>query len=154
MQNNKQISTLRIGFLITLIMALVFIKIFENNIFYDPLIAYFKGNFDAMTLPKMHQIKLFASLGFRYYLNSIISLGIIYLLFKNSKTTKLAMLLYIVLGSILFISFVFILQFFDETNKMSLFYIRQFITQPLFLIIFVLAFYFQRKVVNQKITVF
>lgn len=149
MQKNKQISTLRIGLLITLVMALVFIRIFENNIFYDPLIAYFKGNFNAMPLPKMHQIKLFASLGFRYYLNSIISLGIIYLLFKNAKTTKLALLLYIVLGSILLISFVFILQFFGETNKMNLFYIRRFIIQPLFLILFVPAFYYQTKVVKQ-----
>lgn len=149
MQKNKQISTLRIGLLITLVMALVFIRIFENNIFYDPLIAYFKGNFNATPLPKMHQIKLFASLGFRYYLNSIISLGIIYLLFKNAKTTKLALLLYIVLGSILLISFVFILQFFGETNKMNLFYIRRFIIQPLFLILFVPAFYYQTKVVKQ-----
>lgn len=149
MQKNKQISTLRIGLLITLVMALVFIRIFENNIFYDPLIAYFKGNFNATPLPKMHQIKLFASLGFRYYLNSIISLGIIYLLFKNAKTTKLALLLYMVLGSILLISFVFILQFFGETNKMNLFYIRRFIIQPLFLILFVPAFYYQTKVVKQ-----
>ncbi len=149
MQKNKQISTLRIGLLITLVMALVFIRIFENNIFYDPLIAYFKGNFNATPLPKMYQIKLFASLGFRYYLNSIISLGIIYLLFKNAKTTKLALLLYIVLGSILLISFVFILQFFGETNKMNLFYIRRFIIQPLFLILFVPAFYYQTKVVKQ-----
>ena len=149
MQKNKQISTLRIGLLITLVMALVFIRIFEDNIFYDPLIAYFKGNFNATPLPKMHQIKLFASLGFRYYLNSIISLGIIYLLFKNAKTTKLALLLYIVLGSILLISFVFILQFFGETNKMNLFYIRRFIIQPLFLILFVPAFYYQTKVVKQ-----
>ena len=149
MQKNKQISTLRIGLLITLVMALVFIRIFENNIFYDPLIAYFKGNFNATPLPKMHQIKLFASLGFRYYLNSIISLGIIYLLFKNAKTTKLALLLYIVLGSILLISFVFILQFFFFFYKMNLFYIRRFIIQPLFLILFVPAFYYQTKVVKQ-----
>lgn len=149
MQKNKQISTLRIGLLITLVMALVFIRIFEKNIFYDPLIAYFKGNFNTMPLPKMNQIKLFASLGFRYYLNSIISLGIIYLLFKNTKTTKLALLLYIVLGSVLLITFVFILQFFGETNKMNLFYIRRFIIQPLFLILFVPAFYYQTKVVKQ-----
>lgn len=146
MLKNKQIDKVQIGLLIVLIGALVCIRIFEKSIFYDPLVDYFKGNFNAMPLPKIHQIKLFASLGFRYYLNSIISLGIIYLLFKNAKTTKFALLLYLVLGSVLLISFVFVLEFFGETNKMNLFYIRRFIIQPLFLILFVPAFFYQNKV--------
>ncbi len=146
MLKNKQIDKVQIGLLIVLIGALVCIRIFEKSIFYDPLVDYFKGNFNAMPLPKINQIKLFASLGFRYYLNSIISLGIIYLLFKNAKTTKFALLLYLVLGSVLLISFVFVLEFFGETNKMNLFYIRRFIIQPLFLILFVPAFFYQNKV--------
>jgi exosortase F-associated protein len=149
MLKNKQIDTVQIGLLIVLIGALVCIRIFEKSIFYDPLVDYFKGNFNAMPLPKIHQIKLFASLGFRYYLNSIISLGIIYLLFKNAKTTKFALLLYLVLGSVLLISFVFVLEFFGETNKMNLFYIRRFIIQPIFLILFVPAFFYQKKAVKQ-----
>jgi exosortase F-associated protein len=148
MLKNKQIDKVQIGLLIVLIGALVCIRIFEKSIFYDPLVDYFKGNFNAMPLPKMHQIKLFASLGFRYYLNSIISLGIIYLLFKNAKTTKFALLLYLVLGSVLLISFVFVLEFFGETNKMNLFYIRRFIIQPIFLILFVPAFFYQSKAVK------
>jgi exosortase F-associated protein len=149
MLKNKQIDTVQIGLLIVLIGALVCIRIFEKSIFYDPLVDYFKGNFNAMPLPKIHQIKLFASLGFRYYLNSIISIGIIHVLFKNSKATKFALLLYIILGSLLLISFVFILEFFGETNKMNLFYIRRFIIQPIFLILFVPAFFYQKKAVKQ-----
>jgi len=149
MQKNKQIDTFQIGLLILLVVALVSIRIFESTIFYDPLIAYFKGNFNAIPLPKMHQIKLFVSLGFRFYINSILSIAIIHVLFKNSKTTKFALLLYIILGSLLLISFVFILEFFGETNKMNLFYIRRFIIQPIFLILFVPAFYYQNKVIKQ-----
>ncbi len=149
MQKNKQIDKVQIGLLFFLIVALVSVRVFESSIFYDPLIAYFKGNFNATPLPKMYQIKLFASLGFRFYLNSILSIGIIHVLFKNSKTTKFALLLYIILGSLLLISFVFILEFFGETNKMNLFYIRRFIIQPIFLILFVPAFYYQNKVVKQ-----
>jgi exosortase F-associated protein len=65
MQKNKQIDTMQLGVLLLLVLALVSIRIFENSLFYDPLIAYYKGNFNAMPLPKMHQIKLFTSLGFR-----------------------------------------------------------------------------------------
>jgi exosortase F-associated protein len=150
MQKNKQIDTMQLGVLLLLVLALVSIRIFENSLFYDPLIAYYKGNFNAMPLPKMHQIKLFTSLGFRFYLNSILSLGIIHLLFKNPTSTKFALLLYLVLGSVLLISFVFMLEFFGETNKMTLFYIRRFIIQPLFLILFVPAFYYQNKMQNNK----
>lgn len=149
MQKNKQIDKVQIGLLFFLVVALVSIRVFESSIFYDPLIVYFKGNFNETPFPKMHQIKLFASLGFRFYLNSILSIGIIHVLFKNSKTTKFALLLYIILGSLLLISFVFILEFFGETNKMNLFYIRRFIIQPIFLILFVPAFYYQSKVVKQ-----
>jgi exosortase F-associated protein len=141
MQKNKQIDTMQLGVLLLLVLALVSIRIFENSLFYDPLIAYYKG---------MHQIKLFTSLGFRFYLNSILSLGIIHLLFKNPTSTKFALLLYLVLGSVLLISFVFMLEFFGETNKMTLFYIRRFIIQPLFLILFVPAFYYQNKMQNNK----
>jgi exosortase F-associated protein len=70
------------------------------------------------------------------------------LLFKNAKTTKFALLLYLVLGSVLLISFVFVLEFFGETNKMNLFYIRRFIIQPIFLILFVPAFFYQSKAVK------
>lgn len=150
MQKNNQVSPIKVGLLSLLVLALVSIRIFESNLFYDPLIPYFKGNFQTMPLPKMHQIKLFASLGFRFYLNSILSLGIIHLLFKNPTSTKFALLLYLVLGSVLLISFVFMLEFFGEANKMNLFYIRRFLIQPLFLILFVPAFYYQNKMQNNK----
>ncbi|MBP6072340.1 MAG: exosortase F system-associated protein, partial [Flavobacterium sp.] len=78
------------------------------------------------------------------------SLGIIHLLFKNPTSTKFALLLYLVLGSVLLISFVFMLEFFGEANKMNLFYIRRFLIQPLFLILFVPAFYYQNKMQNNK----
>ena len=35
---------------------------------------------------------------------------------------------------------------FGETNKMNLFYIRRFIIQPIFLILFIPAFYYQKKI--------
>jgi len=125
---------------------LICIRAFENDLFYDPFLNYFKGEYLTNPLPVYNPIKLFFSLGFRFYLNSMISLALLYVLFKDSKIIKFSTLLFIVLGSFLMISFFFTLKFFGEESKMTLFYIRRFIIQPIFLIIFIPAFYYQKKV--------
>lgn len=141
LKNNK--TELFLGFL--LIGFLILIRTFEDNWFYDPLLKYFRYDFTNMKLPVIDPVKLFASMGFRYYLNSMISLGLLYLIFKDSKIVKFSMVLFIVFGSLLMISFLFTLHFFGEEHKMALFYIRRFIIQPIFLILFIPAFYYQKK---------
>jgi exosortase F-associated protein len=136
----------RIIFLLILILLLIAIRAFENTIFYDPFLSYFKEEYAHLPFPEINIVKLFISLGFRYYLNSIISLGILYLIFKDSKIIKFSTLLYMIFGSILMISFFFVLNFFGEQSKMILFYIRRFIIQPIFLLLFIPAFYYQKKV--------
>lgn len=128
-----------------LMTILIAIRAFESRWFYDPFLNYFKNDYLTNSLPIYNPIKLFFSMGFRYYLNSMISLALLYLLFKDSKIVKFSTLLYIVLGSTLMIAFFFTLKFFGE-NKMALFYIRRFIIQPIFLILFIPAFYYQKKV--------
>ena len=128
-----------------LVGLLILIRTFEESIFYDPLLKYFKYESTTMKLPIINPLKLFVSMGFRYYINSLISMGILYLVFKDTKIVKFSMLLFIIFGSILMISFVFTLHFFGEENKMTLFYIRRFIIQPIFLLLFIPAFYYQKK---------
>lgn len=130
---------------IILILFLIAIRAFENTLFYDPLLLFYKSEYANLPLPKINQIKFFLSLGFRFYLNSILSLALLYVLFKDFKIVKFATFLYIILGSILLISFVFVYHFFGEENKKTLFYIRRFIIQPLFLMLFIPAFYYQKK---------
>lgn len=139
--NNK--SDVAIG--IFLIGLLIVIRAFEDNLFYDPFLNYFKNNYTNLSLPIINPIKLFLSLGFRYYLNSIISLAILYLLFKDTKIVKFSAILYMLFGTVLMISFFFVLYKMGENHKMILFYIRRFIIQPIFLILFIPAFYYQKK---------
>ena len=134
-----------LGFGIILLLALVAIRAFENQIFYDPFLDYFKGNFTSSPLPKVNVIKLFFSMGFRYYLNTMISLGILYLLFKDSKIIKFSVFLYSIFGILLMVSFFFMMIKFGANNKMTLFYIRRFIIQPLLLMLFIPAFYYHKK---------
>ncbi len=136
----------KVFYILLLFSFLVAIRACENTIFYDPLIAYFKRNYMQTPLPKLNVIKLFFSMGFRFYLNSIISIGLLKLLFDDSKVVKFSIFLYSVFGILFMITFFFILLKFGETNKMNLFYIRRFIIQPILLILFIPAFYYQKKI--------
>jgi exosortase F-associated protein len=140
--NNK----LKVALGLFLILLLILVRTIEDTFFYDPFLEYFKSNFNNEPLPKLNIIKLFFSLGFRYYLNTIISLGLLRLIFNDSKIMKFSIFLFSILGIILMISFFFVLMKFGETNKMNLFYIRRFMIQPIFLIIFIPAFYYQKKI--------
>ncbi|NNT71937.1 exosortase F system-associated protein [Flavobacterium sp. IMCC34852] len=129
-----------------LIGLLICIRLFEDNLFYDPFLAYFKSEYAHAKLPQFNVFKLFFSLGIRFYLNSVISLFLLYVIFKDTKIVKFSMLLYMILGSILMISFIFVLTFFGEENKMTLFYLRRFLIQPIFIMLFIPAFYYQKQV--------
>ena len=131
---------------LVLVLLLILIRAFENQLFYDPFLSYFKSEYTNIAFPKINTIKLFLSLGFRYYLNSIISLGLLYLIFNEFKLVKFSTFLYVLLGSIVMISFFFVLLKLGESSKMTLFYIRRFIIQPIFLMLFIPAFYYQKKI--------
>ena len=129
-----------------LIGLLICIRLFEDQLFYDPFLAYFKSEYTHAKLPQFNVFKLFFSLGIRFYFNSVISLFLLYVIFKDTKIVKFSMLLYMVLGSVLMISFIFVLTFFGEENKMTLFYLRRFLIQPIFIMLFIPAFYYQKQV--------
>lgn len=135
----------KISWALFLILLLVLIRAFEESLFYDPFLAYFKSEYAHLPMPKFNVIKLFFSLGIRFYLNSVISLFLLYVLFKDTKIVKFSALLYVVLGSVLMIAFIFMLTFFGE-EKMVLFYIRRFLIQPIFIMLFIPAFYYQKQI--------
>lgn len=129
-----------------LISLLILIRTFEDTLFYDPFLNYFKDEYSQLVFPKINIFKLFFSLGMRFYLNSVISLFLLYVIFNDTQIVKFSALLYIILGSILMISFVFVLTFFGEENKMTLFYIRRFLIQPIFILLFIPGFYYQKQI--------
>ena len=145
MLKNLQKNKLKVALGLFLFLLLVLLRVFEDLIFYDPFLVYFKSNYQNSSLPKLNIIKLFFSLGFRYYFTSMISLGLLRLFFNDSRVIKFSVFLYSFLGIILMVTFFFVLIKFGETNKMNLFYIRRFIIQPIFLILFIPAFYYQRN---------
>ena len=138
--NNK----LKIIQLIFLVGILVLVRVFENELFYDPFLNYFKEK-NTSVYPEIEFFNLFLSLFLRYFINTIISLAILYVIFKDLSLIKFSSILYLLFFVLLMISFYIILNFLDERQKMTLFYIRRFIIQPIFILLFIPAFYFQKK---------
>jgi len=141
LKNKKKVA--QISFLVLL---LILIRAFENTLFYDPFLNYFKSEYSNLPFPEINIVKFFFSIGFRFYLNSVISLFLLYVIFSDTKIVKFSILLYMILGSILMISFFFTLKFFGEESKMTLFYIRRFLIQPIFILLFIPAFYYQKQI--------
>lgn len=129
-----------------LILALILVRAFESKLFYDPFLKFFHGENQNKPLPDYEGFKLFLGLFSRYLINSVITISIIYLLFKETSIVKLTAVLLVVFFVILITAFFLILNFSSKPDYLVVFYIRRFLIQPLFLILFVPAFFYQRKI--------
>lgn len=142
---NKLFRSKTVIFLIVvLIVLLMLIRAFENQLFYDPFLVYFKGNYLKSPLPEFNSGLLFLGLLFRFFLNTILSLAILYLLFKDKEMISFASILYFLLFFILIVVFFSVLYFFKSDENLLLFYVRRFLIQPLFVFLFIPAFYFKK----------
>jgi len=125
--------------------ALIAIRGFEDQWFYDPFLDYFKNDYLNLPFPVFEGFHLFLSMTFRFMLNTFFSLFIVHLLFKELRLTKFAGIIYGILFVVLMLFFFVLLFFTDESNNFLLFYIRRFIIQPLFLLLLIPAIYFQKR---------
>lgn len=138
---NKYLS---IFFILILLSLIILIRAQENNLFYDPFLQYFKQIFQNKALPEYNFLLLIFNYFVRFGFNTLLSLAIIYLIFKDLKIIKLLSFLYLAIFIILIIILLFLLYFKNPEYNFALFYVRRFIIQPVFLILFVPAIYFQR----------
>ena len=132
-----------------LIFALILVRAFESKLFYDPFLEFFHGKIQNEPLPEYDGYELFLSLFLRYLINNVITVLIIYLLFKEISIVKLTAFLLFFFFIILVAIFFLILNFSDQPDYLFIFYIRRFLIQPLFLILFVPAFFYQKSVNNK-----
>ncbi len=127
------------------LIGLVFIRFRESELFYDPLLHFFKSNYNGKALPEMDQAKFFLHLFLRYGINTLFSLIILWSLFKEKEMLRLAagiyLLLFVILGGVIYV----MLQT-DQSSHLPLFYVRRFLIQPLLLFILVPAFYYYHKI--------
>ena len=135
----------RVALALLFVVALVSIRAYEDSLFYDPFLNYFKSDYYNLPIPKIDNLKLMLGLFLRFFLNSVLSLAVIYVLFKDIDAVKFASVLYFIFFVMLLAAFYFILLKNGESNKMGLFYVRRFLIQPIFLLLFLPAFYYQKQ---------
>lgn len=131
---------------IVLVAMLAMVRAFEDVFFYDPFLDFFRGEFGNHPLPQFDKGLLLLGLVSRYLLNAIISLAIIYLIFKEWEMLKFSAFLYLFFLILLLISFFGMIYFSEGSNNLALFYIRRFLIQPLFVVLFIPAFYYQSHI--------
>jgi len=144
---------LKIVVLVLLGSLLVLIRMFENELFFDPLISFFKSDYNNNPLPEFNSFKLLGNVTLRFIMNTAISLAILWVAFKDNGIIKLSGFLYVVLFVILMIAFCYLLFYSDSESFLPLFYVRRFLIQPIFLLVLLPAFYFQKKRGLKKMTV-
>jgi exosortase F-associated protein len=128
-----------------LFVLLVAIRAFEDYLFYDPFSLYFKNDYLSLPFPVFNSLSLLISMGVRYGLNSIISLLIIYCLIKDWELTKFAAVIYVFFFVLLITAFFVLVLFTDQYNNFVVFYVRRFLIQPLLLLLFIPAIFYQKR---------
>ncbi|KDN55437.1 exosortase F system-associated membrane protein [Flavobacterium seoulense] len=128
-----------------LLFCFVLVRFYEDELFYDPFLNYFRGDYNQMPLPEFDFSKLSLSLLFRYTVNMLISLGLIYVIFKDKMMVRFSIYIYIIAFFVLILSLFLVLHYYGADNNFLVFYIRRFLIQPLFVILFIPAFYYQKR---------
>ena len=138
-------KTIRIIIIVLLIVLLFLVRAFEEQLFYDPLNSYFQNDYLYKKIPSLDRWNLLLHLFYRYIVNSLISLAIIHLVFRNKKIIKFSQLFFAISFLVLIVAFFFSLRNNLEGGYLFTFYIRRFLIQPLFLLILLPAFYYHKK---------
>ncbi|WP_188605001.1 exosortase F system-associated membrane protein [Aquaticitalea lipolytica] len=123
---------------------LILIRAFENELFYDPYLSFFKNDYLYIDNPRREIFKLTIYTTIRFLLNSAISLGIIFLFFKDRSIVKFSALVFAVSYVILILFFLYFVINPNKEDYYIFFNIRRFLIQPLLLLLLLPAFYYHK----------
>lgn len=137
--------------IILLFLALMLVRAFEHQLFYDPFIPYFKNGYLSDPIPVISGSKLLLHMIFRYGLNTIISLLIIYMAFQNKGFLIFSVKFYAISFVLLSVTFFIILKGELAHGYLFAFYVRRFLIHPLFVLILLPAFYYKQLTVKEII---
>ncbi|MFP9098245.1 exosortase F system-associated membrane protein [Flavobacterium sp. RHBU_24] len=147
MAKKLQLSAVQWVGIVVLALLLISVRLFEHALFYDPFIKAFHNV--AVTIPDYETGRLFLHYFFRYALNTSISLSIMWLFFKDTGMLRLAGILYVVFFIVLMVALYITLQM-EAPPLKAIFYLRRFLIQPMFILLFLPAFYYQKYVAEKN----
>ncbi|MDX5586016.1 MAG: exosortase F system-associated protein [Aureibaculum sp.] len=140
----------RLGIIGVLIVLLMLVRAYGTELFYDPFIAYFKHDYLNSTIPGFNSIKLFFNLFVRYAMNAIISLAIIYAAFQKRELVIFSIKFYVLAFIVLSIVYYLLLRAGMANGYLFTFYVRRFLTHPIFILVLLPAFYYQQKILSKN----
>ncbi len=140
----------RIPIIMALFGLLILVRAYGSDLFYDPFINYFKDDYLDQPIPEYDTLLLWVSIILRYTLNAIISLIIIYVAFQKKGLVKFSIKFYVFAFIVLGILFFILLQFEMINGHLFTFYVRRFLIHPVFVLILLPAFYYQKKLVRAR----
>ena len=135
-------KSLRYTMIAALFVLLVLIRVFESDLFYDPYLLFFKSDYLKIDQPNREVLKLLFFTTLRYVLNSVLSLGIIYLLFLDQSIVKFSLYIYSIAYVVLMFFFIYFVSWPRQEDAFVFFSFRRFLIQPVFLILLIPAFYY------------
>lgn len=130
--------------LILLVGLLILIRFFEDDLFYDPYLSFFQNDYLYLDSPRREVLKLIGFTTLRYVLNTVISLGILYVAFKDISVVKFSGIIYAIAFIMLMLLFLYFVSNPKQEEYYLFFNIRRFLIQPLLLILLLPAFYYQK----------
>lgn len=136
---------------VLLIIGIVLIRYFEVPLFQDSLNDYFHSDFQNIPIPDIGLWETVVSTSLRFLMNMVLSLWILWFLYKSEDYINASLWVYLFAFIILIIAFIALMQLNGQWVKMALFYVRRFLIHPLLLFILVAGCYFL-KTRNKKLT--
>lgn len=130
------------------VFGFVLIRLYQEELFYDPFIEFYSLYYHDMEPPEVDLLKLIGSTSARYWLNSLLSIGLIHVLFRKKSTLRFSIIFYGFAFLLLMIGFYVVYEQLSPELYMVFFYIRRFLIQPIFILLLIPAFYYQR--IEQK----
>ena len=131
--------------LFVLFFLLILIRVFEDQLFYDPYLRFFKNDYLYIDNPRREVFKLSAYATLRDVLNSLVSLSIIYVFYKDKTMVKFSTAIYVFAYIILLLLFLFFVISPKQENYYIFFNIRRFLIQPIILLLLLPALYYYKQ---------
>ena len=130
--------------LVILFALLAMIRFFENELFYDPYLSFFQNDYLYVDNPRREVLRLTAFTTLRYIMNSVISLGILYVFFKDKNIVKFSGFVYAGAYILLLALFLYFVLNPRKEDYYLFFNLRRFLIQPIILLLLLPAFYYYK----------
>jgi exosortase F-associated protein len=136
-------AAIKVILILALVGVLALVRLYEYRFFYDPFMYFFEQQYragESIDFPAY----MFLNVFYRFLLNTLISLLILYVAFRSKSIVKFSALIYAGFFIVLYPLFVYLMHHVEPEEYLAAFYVRRFLAHPLLILILLPAFYYYR----------